>query len=733
MTGTSTGGRARGPRRGLTRRGPPLRRVLVFNAAELSSQSGVRCKKASGLVICVTFGRGGGDRDRAAAATSGSSFRPVPGSNLRRGTGRPANGRNQRVGSGQAGRRPGRTGGHVDRAARHRARTARRAGGASRAACSGCGPARSGTSSSWSTAPRGRVLRPVVRAGRRDHPDRQPVLPADRPGQPAGPAGRDDDVRDQPGTVRAARQQAALVLQLGDPGRVRDRGHRASSSSPRSCSPPRPGSPPGTAAKVIFIILAVAIQAVLPLLGHAAVLQGAALADHPVRGAVRGDGDPHGSQGRTCTPSPHGAQLGRADRSSWPWSSRPAAWAGPRTATTTRATCRATPTRSGSCSPSHSARPSRRRCWRSSARRWPPACPAAARLADRAHRRLPELVRRAVPDLRDRPAVRDQHPRPVLIGRHAAEPDPAAAAAPLRRHRHGGLRRRSPPTRSSPSTSSACSTGFLLFIILWLGPWCAIYLVDSYLRRNRYDHGALLDERGGRYFRNGGVHWPAIIAQLVGGVAARAVAERLQRRPRCPTSARCPAGIGGSDFSVFIGLIVGGAIYYLLARPRPVRAERRGGDGRVARPTSDSRTMASRRGATAGQLRTGPRRPGPRSVIRSCGMTDRPRKLRCMNGAPMRDAERARPRRAPGAPRRRPPRPRAGRSSARRSAARTSAMTRPSSTATWPPPSSASRASATAISAGPGRPGRARRSCSCARRGPRSSAIAPRSSPKPRT
>ena len=38
-------------------------------------------------------------------------------------------------------------------------------------------------------------------------------------------------------------------------------------------------------------------------------------------------------------------------------------------------------------------------------------------------------------------------------------------------------------------------TDFLLFIILWLGPWCAIYLVDSWLRRNRYDHDALLNER----------------------------------------------------------------------------------------------------------------------------------------------------------------------------------------------------------------------------------------------
>ena len=30
---------------------------------------------------------------------------------------------------------------------------------------------------------------------------------------------------------------------------------------------------------------------------------------------------------------------------------------------------------------------------------------------------------------------------------------------------------------------------FLLFIIVWLGPWCAIYLVDSWLRRNRMTTG----------------------------------------------------------------------------------------------------------------------------------------------------------------------------------------------------------------------------------------------------
>ncbi len=113
---------------------------------------------------------------------------------------------------------------------------------------------------------------------------------------------------------------------------------------------------------------------------------------------------------------------------------------------------------------------------------------------------------------------------------------------------------------------------FLLFIILWLGPWCAIFLIDSYLRRNRYDHDALLDERGGRYFRNGGFHWPAIIAQVVGMVAAAFWLNAYS--PYVGYFAARNGGPIGSDFSVFIGLIVGGVVYYLLAA-RKVLAEGR--------------------------------------------------------------------------------------------------------------------------------------------------------------
>ena len=85
-------------------------------------------------------------------------------------------------------------------------------------------------------------------------------------------------------------------------------------------------------------------------------------------------------------------------------------------------------------------RRSRRRCWRSSAPRLRTGVPTAH---DRrpASSRVSRLVRLAVPDLRDPAAVRDQHPRPVLLGRDAAEPDPAAAPAALRGDRHRGVRR----------------------------------------------------------------------------------------------------------------------------------------------------------------------------------------------------------------------------------------------------------------------------------------------------
>jgi nucleobase:cation symporter-1, NCS1 family len=111
---------------------------------------------------------------------------------------------------------------------------------------------------------------------------------------------------------------------------------------------------------------------------------------------------------------------------------------------------------------------------------------------------------------------------------------------------------------------------FLLFIILWLGPWCAIYLVDSWLRKNRYDSASLLNEKGGLYYRRGGFHWPALVAQALGMVAAAFWLNAYS--PYVGPLASRIGGSLGSDFSVFIGLIVGGLVYWALAG-RAVRAE----------------------------------------------------------------------------------------------------------------------------------------------------------------
>ncbi len=112
-------------------------------------------------------------------------------------------------------------------------------------------------------------------------------------------------------------------------------------------------------------------------------------------------------------------------------------------------------------------------------------------------------------------------------------------------------------------------TDFLLFMLVWIAPWVAIYLTDYFLRRGRYDSGALMSTGGGLYFRNGGVHVPGLVAQLIGMCAA---ASWLNAYPAwtSPLSAHT----GGADFSVFMGALVGGGIYWLLARRSvPLEAE----------------------------------------------------------------------------------------------------------------------------------------------------------------
>jgi nucleobase:cation symporter-1, NCS1 family len=105
---------------------------------------------------------------------------------------------------------------------------------------------------------------------------------------------------------------------------------------------------------------------------------------------------------------------------------------------------------------------------------------------------------------------------------------------------------------------------FVAAVIAWIGPWMAIFLVDWLLRRQRYVPSELQrTDAGGLYWRHGGVHWPALVAQALGSVASiLAFNQSFYAGP----IARAFGG-GGADFSVFTGILVGGVTYFLLAAP----------------------------------------------------------------------------------------------------------------------------------------------------------------------
>jgi purine-cytosine permease-like protein len=116
-------------------------------------------------------------------------------------------------------------------------------------------------------------------------------------------------------------------------------------------------------------------------------------------------------------------------------------------------------------------------------------------------------------------------------------------------------------------------SGFLLYIVVWLAPWFGILITDYLLRGRKYDALSLVRARGGLYWRNGGIHWPAVIAQVVGMVAALMWINAAFDVPAYtgPISNHFP-GLAGGDFSWALGIVVGAGLYWALAS-RSVRRE----------------------------------------------------------------------------------------------------------------------------------------------------------------
>ena len=100
---------------------------------------------------------------------------------------------------------------------------------------------------------------------------------------------------------------------------------------------------------------------------------------------------------------------------------------------------------------------------------------------------------------------------------------------------------------------------FLSLLILFLAPWCAIYLTDSWMRRNTYDTAGLLARMGGPYWYRGGINPAGLIALISGMVAAALwLNSPLLTGPLSHL-------FGGSDMSIFAGFLVGGLLYWILA------------------------------------------------------------------------------------------------------------------------------------------------------------------------
>ena len=111
---------------------------------------------------------------------------------------------------------------------------------------------------------------------------------------------------------------------------------------------------------------------------------------------------------------------------------------------------------------------------------------------------------------------------------------------------------------------------FVDVVIVWIAPWAAIFLVDWALRRFRYVPSELQNTGPtSLYWNSGGVYWPALIAQVVGMFAAISALSATFHLPHWLNEVTYHNN--GADFSVFLGMGVGGAVYYLLAHAKVAR------------------------------------------------------------------------------------------------------------------------------------------------------------------
>lgn len=113
---------------------------------------------------------------------------------------------------------------------------------------------------------------------------------------------------------------------------------------------------------------------------------------------------------------------------------------------------------------------------------------------------------------------------------------------------------------------------FVDVVIVWIAPWVAIFLVDWAMRKFTFVPAELQrTDRDGLYYGKNGISWPACIAQLVGMYGAIAALSATFHLPQWlnPVTYATRDSYGyGADFSIFIGMGVAALLYFVLAQGR---------------------------------------------------------------------------------------------------------------------------------------------------------------------
>ena len=138
------------------------------------------------------------------------------------------------------------------------------------------------------------------------------------------------------------------------------------------------------------------------------------------------------------------------------------------------------------------------------------------------------------------------------------------------------------------STFSLYMKEFIGVIIVWIGPWLGIFLMDWLLRRMKYNSQELQrTSRGGIYYAGrSGVRWNALAAFAIGVVSATVCFSKAPPPVTFPfhwmtpvsnhfgascavdlVNGICTSGwYGGADFSVFAGVLLSALVYFVLEK-----------------------------------------------------------------------------------------------------------------------------------------------------------------------